>query len=296
MKYGFVILNYNNYQDTIECADSILKIPRTDYTVVIVDNNSANESFQRLEEKFGASENITLIKSDKNRGYSGGNNIGIRYLREKGITTIIIATNDTVLHTPTILDQLDSLDLKNVGLIGPAICTPEGVRQNPARIKPGLLYFLNLYVYSEWTFVRGLAYQAIPLLERKRRNYLHDKRASLSAFDPGADLDPSPVYMLHGSFMILTENFTETIGLLDENIFMFCEEDLLSWQCEKIGLTRVYLPSISVLHKDRKSTELVHREEKKSFIDANNVASLQYVRSKISIIGFIRCLIKYSMR
>lgn len=296
MKYGFVILNYNNYLDTIECAESILKIPRTDYSIVIVDNHSANESFQKLTEKYGAHEDIKLIKSDKNYGYSGGNNIGIRYLRGAGVTNIIIATNDTVLLTTDILDQLDSLDLRNVGLIGPTICTPEGVRQNPARIKPGLLYFLNLYLYSKWTFARNLAYQIIPLLERKRRVYLHGRRTILSACDPAADLRPSPVYMVHGSFMILTENFIENIGLFDENIFMYCEEDLLSWQCEKKGLKRIFLPTISVLHKDRKSTELAHKEEKNSFINTNNLKSLRYVRSKISLIEFIRCLIKYSIR
>lgn len=282
--------------DAIECVESILKIPRTDYCIVVVDNNSANESFQKLTEKYGAHEDIKLIKADKNSGYSGGNNIGIRYLRGAGITNIIIATNDTVLLTADILDQLDSLDLRNVGLIGPAICTPAGVLQNPARIKPGLLYFLNLYLYSAWTSVRNLAYQATPLMERMRREYLHGRRTSLSASDKAEDLRPSPVYMLHGSFMILTENFLETIGLLDENIFMYCEEDLLSWQCEQKGLTRIFIPTISVLHKDRKSTELAHKEGKNTFIDTNNLASLRYVRSKITLVEFFRCLIKYSIR
>src|ERR1035437_10932321 len=146
--YGFVVLNYVNYIDTIECVTSLLTINRTDYKIVIVDNCSKNESVKELQQYFNGNEKVHVVSAPANLGYSGGNNIGIKWLTDRCVERIIIATSDTVLISHDILDKFDALDLKNVGIVGPSILSPVGVLQNPLLIKPGVLYFANLFFYK----------------------------------------------------------------------------------------------------------------------------------------------------
>ena len=50
---GIVVLNYNNYIKTMECVDSILKNVKINYRIYLIDNNSPNESFKKLKDRYG---------------------------------------------------------------------------------------------------------------------------------------------------------------------------------------------------------------------------------------------------
>jgi len=293
MKYGFVVLNYNNYTDTIECVRSILAIPRSDYCIVIVDNNSPNDSSRKLHVAFDNYDVIDIVKSEKNLGYSGGNNIGIRRLTAKGIKNIIIATNDTVIVSRNILDKFDGIAVDRVGIVGPNIVTPEGVFQNPPRMKPDLLYLLLLHFHVPWTNMREWLYRWVPIVRNWRKGAVEGVMVGLTRNEFG-DREAVPVYMLHGAFFLLTENYLTDVGLLDENLFMYWEEDLLAWQCEKAGLSRVYLPGVNVLHKDRKSTTLSHNDKANEFIQFQNLQSRNYVARQVGLISLLRTILRYS--
>ncbi len=94
IKYGFVVLNYINYKETIICVKSILKINRDDYVVVVIDNNSNNDSISFIKDSI-SSNKVHYIQSEYNGGYSYGNNLGIKFLNSIDINHIIIATSDT---------------------------------------------------------------------------------------------------------------------------------------------------------------------------------------------------------
>lgn len=291
--YGFVVLNYKNYNDTIECVSSLLAIERNDYKIIIVDNYSQNESIKELQKYFRGNEIVNVVSAPANWGYSGGNNIGIKWLRDRSIDKIIIATNDTVLISEDILDKFDALNLKNVGIVGPNILSLDGTLQNPTLIAPNFLYFINLFFYRPMKLFRNTLYKLFPDIEQRRRCSLVNVKLNIVKENEACAISqPKNVYMLHGAFFYLTKNFIDKIGMLDDNIFMYGEEDLLSWQCEQIGLSRLFMPSISVLHKERKSTELAHKSEKANFIELNNIKSLAYLNSKIRLLPFLFFLIK----
>jgi len=297
MKYGFVVLNYNNYSDTIECVNSILRIERDDYGIVVVDNCSPNDSFVQLMDTFGDLRNVEVLKTRANLGYSAGNNAGIRYLVREGIERVIIATNDTVILTHDILDRFDALELKDVGIVGPDIIVPDGSHQNPQVLKPGLLYLIGLYLYRPYRFIRSMIYRFFPTIERSRREFVEGQKKSIKGEETGNnDNSPVIVYMLHGCFFYLTENFISKIGLLDENIFMYHEEDLLAWECDKAGLDRLYMPGISIMHKDRKSTETTHNSAKNTFIETQNYLSRCYVMKKIGYISLLVSILRFRRR
>lgn len=280
LKYGFVVLNYNNYIDAVACANSILKIThRDDYLIVIVDNASPNNSFNELKREFEGHPKIVLLLNENNTGYSGGNNVGIRALMDIGISQIIIATNDTEVLSTNILDRFDEINSSDVGIVGTDVVTPEGVHQNPPLYRPTLLYFLNLYLYAPMAWLRAHLYKRFPILERKRKSSVSNEIDILSGTQ--STMLVHQVYMLHGCFLYLTKNYIDKIGLLDENLFMYGEEDLMSWNCETSRLKRLYLPSIKVLHKDGMSTKGVYKEGKEEFVRAMTLKSKTYLATKI---------------
>lgn len=100
-KIMIILLNYNNYRDTIECINSIKQNTSENnfiYEIVVVDNKSTNESLLKLKEI----EGITLIEACKNEGFSVGNNIGIKYALDNKSEYILLLNNDTVITKDSI--------------------------------------------------------------------------------------------------------------------------------------------------------------------------------------------------
>ena len=122
-RYSFVILHYNATDDTIECVDSVRKyMAGKDYHIVLVDNASPNGSGPLLREKYGSDNDITLILSDKNLGFSGGNNIGFAYAKQHlSPDFIVMLNNDTLLLQADFAELIESEHLLVFPIPGVAI-------------------------------------------------------------------------------------------------------------------------------------------------------------------------------
>ena len=75
LKIFVILINYKNAKLTIDCIDSIYKA-NNEVRIVVVDNNSEDDSVIRIRDKF---DDIIIIESKTNLGFSGGNNLGIKY-------------------------------------------------------------------------------------------------------------------------------------------------------------------------------------------------------------------------
>ena len=71
-----LILNWNGKEDTIKCIESLKKIDYPNYQIIIIDNNSTDNSINIFKEKY---PNIMILENKKNLGYAEGNNVGIRH-------------------------------------------------------------------------------------------------------------------------------------------------------------------------------------------------------------------------
>ena len=134
---AIVILNYNSYEDTLECLESLKKINYQHYRVIVVDNGSTNRSAEILLEAC-RTENTEFIKSKANLGYAGGNNLGIARAMEEGADYICVLNNDVEV-SPDFLNVLVPFMEQNreIGVCGPLICeydSRENVQSSGARI------------------------------------------------------------------------------------------------------------------------------------------------------------------
>ena len=94
MRIAVVILNYNDKKNTIRLAKD-LDSYETINKIIVVDNCSPNNDWEELKEL--NNNKIDVIKSDKNGGYSYGNNIGLNYLESKyGLFDYIIISNTDI--------------------------------------------------------------------------------------------------------------------------------------------------------------------------------------------------------
>ena len=119
MRVGFVILNYQNYSATINCANTLIEHlrkfvqdPDLDWRILVLDNGSPNESWTRLSNWFECVETIcrgwvTLNRNDQNYGYGKGNNIGLRELFNEQKCDVVFVVNSDVT-----IKWIDLRDLK----------------------------------------------------------------------------------------------------------------------------------------------------------------------------------------
>lgn len=273
-QYGFVVLNYKNYDETLACVASILAIPGDDYAVVIVDNASPNASFDHLRSVYAGHAKVTVLASGANGGYSFGNNCGIAHLAARGIHRVIIATSDTLVVSLDILHQLSVLDQADVGVIGPHLENLVGDIQNPILVRVNARYIINIFFPKLAALCRRVVYAV-------RGQPARPAAAALPAADGLAGSTAArDVYMIHGAFLYLSSQYLRKCGLLDESLFMYGEEDLLAFNAHAHGLRTIYAPGIKVIHKEGRSSP---QDTKNTFFTENSKKSMAYLRSQMRL-------------
>lgn len=115
------ILNYNTYEKTRNCIRSCLGQEGIEYKIILVDNNSTDDSFERLREEF--QDKIEYLQNKDNYGYAKGNNLGIKFCVKEGIRYTLILNSDISLVGKDLLRKLYDLISRNktFGIIAPQI-------------------------------------------------------------------------------------------------------------------------------------------------------------------------------
>jgi GT2 family glycosyltransferase len=218
------VLNYNNF------------------FIVVVDNKSPNESYERLyvevNEKKILNNEIYLIESEKNAGYSSGNNIGLKKAKSLDAKYVLVMNNDIVIQDKNILSvMVDFMEKNNkVAMVGPQIINNKK-NVNPHIFRPKKCHFI----------VKNLFFP-IYLLYNSAKNDI--KYFSNS---------PIKSYSVSGSFFLLRYKYIEKVNFLDENVFLFSEELILGEKFYKENLDVFYLPYLNILHLHSKTIENVYK-------------------------------------
>ncbi len=117
---AIILVNWNGFEFTAACLDSLRKVDYPDFRVILVDNASQNQEGERLKKVF---PEIDLIGNSENLGFAGGNNAGIRKALEQGFSYVMLLNNDTIVE-PDFLGQMMRKFSQNsrLGVIQPLIC------------------------------------------------------------------------------------------------------------------------------------------------------------------------------
>ena len=261
---GIVILNYNNYNDTINCINSIEKYNTASIKYIIVDNGSTNPNSVKeldyfLQNKFTDKyakiyENqktsilpyVTLLISTTNDGYAKGNNKGLELAySDNDIKSILILNNDTLFIEDIIPYLYESYyhRLTKVAILSPILykknlskieihCARNNITISEA-IKKNLLYYYYLVTGKDE-------------VTRNKHRYLLYKGVPNKEF--------LEVEMPSGSCMFIDKLLFKVIGSFDPNTFLYWEENILFIKTKKIGLTNYISTKIRCIHLGGSST------------------------------------------
>ena len=73
---AIILVNWKNYDDTKDCLKSLYLSNNTSLSIIVIDNESKEKSASKLKESF---PQITILPQKTNLGFTGANNIGIKY-------------------------------------------------------------------------------------------------------------------------------------------------------------------------------------------------------------------------
>lgn len=214
-----IILNWNGKEDTIACLDSVHKLNYPDYHVIVVDNASTDGSVDAIRARYSSATWLTIIENGVNIGYTGGNNVGIRYAMEKGADYIWLLNNDTKSE-PDALNLLINAAQEHpkAGLLGPKIVQMD----NPAKAY-SMIGRLNMW---------------FPWPDRMEGKDVRKIGRQVSEAD-----------FLSGSALLVKREFIEQVGLLDELFFFYWEENDWCERGKKSGFKVLLVPDAVVYHK-----------------------------------------------
>lgn len=114
-----IVLNWNNWQDTLACLASLRRLDYPNYRILALDNGSTNDSEIRIREAF---PRIDVIQTGANLGYAGGNNYGMRYALQRGAAFVLIVNPDIIIEPHALNVLVDTaLSHATAAALGPIV-------------------------------------------------------------------------------------------------------------------------------------------------------------------------------
>ena len=114
-KVSIITINYNGKDDTVDLIESFGRYETYPYEIIIIDNGSKNYGEHHVLSKY--SPKPIVIRSDKNLGFAGGNNLGISYADGD---YILFLNNDTIINQPILENLARALDNNpQIGCVSP---------------------------------------------------------------------------------------------------------------------------------------------------------------------------------
>jgi hypothetical protein len=216
-RLSIIIVTYQSEHDIYDCLKTVWQfcdIDKSMLEVIIVDNSPECEPmFTKLRHIYG--NDVTLIHNTHNGGYGQGNNVGIQ---QASAPVIMIMNPDVRLCQPLFNTALKAFD------------------ENPELCMYGMKQWLSEQAKSPLSFD----------CSRRMNGYLIPFVSSIcNKFDRYF----SKIMYLQGSCFFVNKKKFCDIGLFDEDIFMYGEEDDIHWRFKKrFGSHFAYNPKLRYLH------------------------------------------------
>lgn len=218
---SIITINYNGLADTCALIDSI---PLNDDSleVIVVDNASKADEATTIQQRY---PQVRVIKSDKNLGFAGGNNLGIKAAHGK---YLFFLNNDTLLRPQTsdfrhLISRLGADE--KIGAVCPKIRFSWG--SNPIQ-------------FAGYT----------PLSPITMRN----RAIGFGEEDNGQYDKAHPTPYAHGAAMMVKREVIEKASLMPECYFLYYEELDWSMMIRRAGYEIWYEPTCTVYHKESQAT------------------------------------------
>lgn len=263
MIFVFVAVNYNGSEHTENYLSSLdkIKIPLGDkIRAIIVDNCSAADDLKLVIESVARRDFAQLISLKKNRGYFAGLNAGLESYAKSEDAIFIIGNND-LMFDPDFIEAFKLIPKNRSNLvIAPNVITLDGRHQNPhvltkvpwVELVKARIYFTHYYIAVVSSLINGLL-----------RNFLKLLFASVNYHSsPTTYKQRMRIKRGIGACYVLAPSFFQYFKELDDRVFLWGEEALLSHQVESVGGYTLYEPAMKVIHCESASVRFIERRQR----------------------------------
>lgn len=211
-----IIIHWGSLNDTLACLESVYALDYPNFKIIIINNDSAHDLSDSIIKPY---PQVILINNNENIGFTGGNNVGIRYAMANGTDYLWLLNNDTVVERDClskIICLAESCD--RIGMVSPMIHFAE----NPDHIQFGGSY-----------------------TDGRHLNPLYPKILT----EISAEYQTGKFVCLWGTALLIKRSVVETIGYLDEAFFAYWEDTEYSLRVLKCGFQNRVCNIAKVFHK-----------------------------------------------
>ena len=267
-RLSIITINYNGLTDTCELIDSI---PFNDnMEVIVVDNASKEDEASIISRRY---PQVKVIRSKKNLGFAGGNNLGIKEVKGD---YILLINNDTYFkefNFEPLINRLESSD--KIGIVCPKLRFAWG--NNPIQ-------------FAGYTSLSNIT--------------LRNQAIGFGEEDKGQHDTPHTTPYAHGAAMLIKREAIDKVGLMPECFFLYYEEIDWSMMFTRAGYEIWYDPSCTVYHKESQTTgqnsplRTYYITRNRLLLVKRNYKGINKYLSYIYLIGIVatRDIIKYTLQ
>lgn len=235
---SIILINYNSKEDTLECLESLQQIKTTGFkhSLIIVDNASREvlELPTRLQ-----SDSIEIIRSESNKGFTGGNNMGIYYAVEKyNSDYVLLLNNDTTVDEQFLkeLVRMAEADQK-LGMVASKIYFSRNREFHKDSYSKDQLGSVLWYAGGSIDWDHLAAYhRGVDEVDRGQ-------------FDSQTESD-----FATGCAVLVKREILEKVGTFDKRFFLYLEDVDWSVRVKKAGYSIGFCPESVVYHKNAGSS------------------------------------------
>ena len=232
VKISLIVLNWNGWQDTLTCLESLATVKNPPFNILVVDNGSTDGS----QEKLGAfltsftAHPAQLIENTDNLGFAGGNNVGMRKALKNGAELIVLLNNDTKVE-PTFLKELVTVVQKHhtIGMLNPKILHMDKGERTKR------FWFIGGKI--NWLRTQGT-----------HRDYNKEDSGQLD------HKEFLPSEYATGCCVMVKRSVIEEIGLLSEDYFLYDEDVEWSLHARNAGWQCAVAPKAVIFHEGGSAT------------------------------------------
>lgn len=216
-KVAILILNWNGKKDTLECLESLTLLKYKNYQTAVIDNGSNDDSVEAIMKQY---PQTTVLQTNANLGYAGGNNVGISWAIDNNFDYIFLLNNDTIVD-PYLINSLITSEQKqhNKSILGAKIYFYD---------KPNTLWFAGGRWLKQFNRFEHIGYGSTDNINFNNLN---------------------EVDYITGCALFASAATFKDVGLLDEQFFLTYEETDWCYRARKKGYKCFVVPDAKLWHK-----------------------------------------------
>lgn len=240
IKVSIIILTTNALKMTQEQLVDISKLEtgNLDLECIVVDNNSNDGTEHAIRNYKLPNMVYRFIQSGANKGFAGGNNVGIKSALKMGADYVLLMNNDLILPKDIVIKLIEFI-VRNprVGIVSPKMYFAKGFEFHKDRYKRKesgkVIWYAGGII--DW-------------------NNIYSSHRGVDDVDNGQYEKVVDTDLANGACMLISRKVLETVGLLDSSFFLYWEDADFCQRSKRAGFRVVYYPGTHLWHKVSAST------------------------------------------